>query len=153
VNSLAGSRRALLALSVFPAAAGCAGLFLWYWPWRIALAHVLVLALFGSILADLTLNGFRKIPFTCSYLPGKSQLHLMFWLGIVALVVLVDRCAALEERALNDPAAFAVLVLALAAGAVAARQYAIVSAHDCGTEIQFEESPEELVLLGLSRAG
>jgi hypothetical protein len=42
------------------------------WSWRPAAMHLFLLALLAIILADVALWGFRKIPFTCSYLPGKS---------------------------------------------------------------------------------
>ena len=46
--------------------------------WRQAAGHLAVLAILGIVAAEVTLAGFRKVPFTCSYLPGKSNLHLTF---------------------------------------------------------------------------
>jgi hypothetical protein len=76
VHSLAARRRALYAIGVFPIWAALAALAFWFWPWREALEHATVLALVGMIVAELCLAGFRKIPFTCSYLPGKSHFHM-----------------------------------------------------------------------------
>jgi hypothetical protein len=41
--------------------------------WQSAAGHLLVLGLSGSILPELCLTGPQKLPFTCSYLAGKSQ--------------------------------------------------------------------------------
>jgi len=57
----------------------------------------------GSILADISLTGFRKIPFTCSYLPGKSKVHMVFWFGVIPVVIALDNAAELEQRALANP--------------------------------------------------
>ena len=86
LETLAASRRALLLLSVAPVwlvtAAACLGL----WPGRQSAAHLVVLGFLGMIVTDLCLLRFRKIPFTCSYLPGKSRFHMVL---LVALGVLV----------------------------------------------------------------
>jgi hypothetical protein len=55
------------------------------WPWQPAAGHLAALALFGLALAELALSGTQKIPFTCSYLPGRSHLNV----AIVVLVMLV----------------------------------------------------------------
>jgi hypothetical protein len=63
----AGVRRTLFALAVVPAWLASAPVFLWMWPWRQAAGHLAALGLIGMILAELCLQSFRKIPFTCSY--------------------------------------------------------------------------------------
>src|ERR1019366_4255474 len=75
-------RRALFAMSVVPAWAISAAFLFSLWPWRPAAAHLAMLAFLGIILAEFSFDGVQKIPFTCSYLPGKSNLHLTFWLWI-----------------------------------------------------------------------
>src|SRR5262249_5150191 len=64
---MVAARRSLLALSVIPVLMATAAACFWLWPWQAALAHVVVLGLFGVLLADVCLYSFRKIPFTCSY--------------------------------------------------------------------------------------
>jgi hypothetical protein len=73
---LTARRRALIALSVAPAWALSAAVLIPLWPWRLAAAHLAALAFFGIILAEFSFDGAQKIPFTCSYLPGKSRIHL-----------------------------------------------------------------------------
>jgi hypothetical protein len=58
-----------------------------------------VLALIGWIFTELSLIDFYKVPFTCSYLPGKSNFQFVFW-GFAVLFVLAVPCAEVELRAL-----------------------------------------------------
>ena len=78
LQTLAASRRALLLLSVAPVWLVTAVVCLGLWPGRQNAGHIVVLGLLGMILADLFLLRFRKIPFTCSWLPGKSYFHMVF---------------------------------------------------------------------------
>ena len=101
-KSLAAARRSLLLLSVMPVWLATAALCLTLWPWPQAAGHLALLGLLGILIADLCLHGFRKIPFTCSYLPGKSQVHMVF-LGAAFLTQAVILGVKVELRALQDP--------------------------------------------------
>jgi hypothetical protein len=91
-----------------------------------------------------------SLPFTCSYLPGKSKVHLLFWFGIIPLVVAIHKAAELEQRAMASPPIYWAMVATLGAIAFAARRVTIMSVNRSGPEIQFEESASgELVGLGL----
>lgn len=99
---LIASRRALLVLSVAPVWLISAAVCFWLWPWRQAAAHLAVLGLLGMILTDGCLWSFRKIPFTCSYLPGKSQLHMIV-VAAVILILLVAQSVVWEQEAIQKP--------------------------------------------------
>jgi hypothetical protein len=143
-------RRALLALSVLPVVAVSAALLLWFWPWPAVWEHLVVLGLLGSVLADVSLRDFRKIPFTCSYLPGKSKAHLVFWFGIIPLVILIHKGAGVEQRAMASPLSYAAMAATLGSAALAARW--VTDRGASSTELQFEVSgSDELIGLGLNR--
>ncbi len=149
--SLSAVRRALLTLAVLPVWAATAAVLLWFWPWRAAMEHLLILALLGSILVDLSLRGFRKIPFTCSYLPGKSKVHMIFWFGIVPVVVAIHKAAELELRAMANPREYWAMAAILAASVFAARRMSNASVDRGGPGVQFEErAPDEMIGLDLS---
>jgi hypothetical protein len=151
VSYLAAVRRALLAISVLPVLAASA-LLLWFWPWTPAAEHLLLLGLLGSFLADISLKGFLKIPFTCSYLPGKSKAHMVFWFGIIPLVFAIDAAVRLEQSAMSNPLIYLAMAVILGVAAFVARMVTDMSANRNGSEIQFEESAsDELVGLGLNR--
>jgi hypothetical protein len=148
--ALPAARRALLGIGAVPVWVACAVFFLWRWPWPGAAAHLLVLALVASILADIALRGFRKIPFTCSYLPGKSNVHIIFWLSVMLLIGIVLAGAELERNAMARPWTYGLMVALLVGGAAGARWLTQTYAQEEGAEIQFEETLSDAVLvLGL----
>jgi hypothetical protein len=150
-SRLPAVRRALVTLAVFPVVAASATLLLWFWPWTTVAEHLLVLVLLGSLLTDISLRGFRKIPFACSYLPGKSKVHLVFWFGVIPLLVAIHSAAEVEQRAMASPLSYWVMAGALAAAAFAARLVTNMSANRREPEIQFEATAsDELVGLGLN---
>jgi hypothetical protein len=112
---LAGVRRGLLLLSVAPAWAVAAALGAGFRPWTQVAMHLAVLAAVGWILAELCLIGVEKIPFACSYLPGKTNLQYLFWGLTVVFLVVAMQLANEEVKLLGHPVEFAGLVGILAA--------------------------------------
>ena len=145
---LQANRRALLVLAVAPVWTGSAVIFLWLWPWWPAAGHLAVLAILGIAVAEVTLAGFRKIPYTCSYLPGKSNLHLTFWLCVLALGLLVDEGAVLELRALHHPGSYTTMIaIFLIAVALARWRSAVQTKSEA---LEFEDAPAPAIMvLGL----
>jgi len=152
---MAARRRALLALSAGPVWALWAVVLLALWPWRPALGHLAILGLIGLILAELFLGTNMKIPFTCSWLPGKSNVYLMFWVCVWCILLVTAWGAVLEKRALvGNGAAWATSVGVLIAILILARWRTTVHARSEGAELQFEEAPPPAVQqLGLHRDG
>ena len=54
----------------------CAAAYFLIWPAQSAAQHMLVLSMAAVLLVHRALDQFRKVPFACSYLPGKSNLHV-----------------------------------------------------------------------------
>jgi hypothetical protein len=151
--SLAAVRKAFYVLGLAPVWLASGGLFLWLWPWRPAVGHLAVLALLGIALTELCLSGFHKIPFTCSYLPGKSRANMAFW-GFIALLLLMVKGADIERRALGDPASFAGMAAVLGILAAGARWWTSASAKSPESELRFEEEPAPAIFaLDLHRDG
>lgn len=145
------TRRALLLLSALPVWIVSAIACLWLWPWTQAVVHLAVLGLLGIILVDLALWDFRKVPFACSYLPGKSQVHMVV-IAVVVLIMLVAQSVTIEQQALQKPALMAIMLVLLGLAAVTIRWRVTSSARLDQEELRFEETdPSDLVELGLSR--
>lgn len=145
----AASRRALVVIAVAPAIGLSAAAFLGVWPAQAALAHVVALAILGMTLAEAALRGFRKIPFTCSYLPGKSQAHMVFLVGF-GLLFVAHWVADMEFYALRSIRGYAAL-LAVLAGAWAAVRW---HGAEEPSPIEFEDEPVATILaLGLTKDG
>jgi CubicO group peptidase (beta-lactamase class C family) len=147
-------RGAFVLLGVMPTWSLFAILLFWRWPWRGAAGHLAVLALIGLILAELCLRGAHKIPFTCSYLPGKSNLHVTFWLCVLVLPALVAKAAELEVRALSQLTLTASLLGVLLAVWLTLRWWTTQAAESEGDSAQFEDAPaDEVLTLKLSGSG
>jgi hypothetical protein len=123
---LAAVRRSLLVIALAPVWLLLAVLFLFRWPtWPVA-GHLVVLGLVGVIVVELCLDGFHKLPFACSYLPGQPKVYVVFW-GL--LLVLGPLTAARVERGmLNRPFSFLCMVALLVMIAAAARWRTAASA-------------------------
>ena len=144
-SCLAATRGALLMLSVFPVWLGSAAVLLWYWPWTAAAQHLLLLGLFGVLLVETALIGFRKIPFSCSFLPGKSRVHVLFVACVLVLPIVLQNCVEIEQWIAADQRIYWCAALVFFAAPFAVRRY-----WPPESEIQFEEfASDELISLGL----
>jgi hypothetical protein len=150
---MAAIRRPLFALAVGPVWAASATLFLWIWPWRPAAEHLAVLGLWGIILAYVCLHGFQKIPFTCSYLSGKSNLQMAFF-GGVGMLLVVSKGVAYENGAFDDLGGYFRMLAVLFVVAICARWRVVTVAKSEEAIVQFEEVPTPAIQrLGLDRDG
>ena len=146
-------RRSLYALALAPAIVSLAALLFWLWPWRAAAEHVVLLALLSIIVAELSLHGFQKIPFTCSYLPGKSYFH-MAALAFAGLMFLIIKGADLERTSFDSPSLYATVAGILALAAVLARWRTSTQAKSEESSVQFEDLEVPAIQsLGLHRDG
>jgi hypothetical protein len=152
-DCMVAARRALYVLAIVPTLAASALVFLWAWPWRPAVGHLAVLGLLGATLAELCLGNFHKIPFTCSYLPGRSYAHMAF-LSFLGIMVVVNKGAEVEQRALGNPAGLAAMLALFGIAALCARWRTAAKAKSPEGSLQFEETPVPAILpLGLNRDG
>jgi CubicO group peptidase (beta-lactamase class C family) len=148
---LTARRRASYVVSVAPVCLVTAAVVFSVWPWQAAAKHVLALALLGSVCAELALYGTRKLPFACSYLPGKSSFNITLLLSVNLGFVAIVKAAQWERDSFDNPAAYAALVGLLAALALMARWW--VSRSSRG-DLRFEEAEDPaLFALDLHRDG
>ena len=141
-----------LTTAVAPVWLATAAWFLAKYPLRPAAAHLAALLLFGIILVELALANLRKLPFTCAWLPGKANLHLVLCIGFVILLQPVIAAATLESRWLTQPRSTAALLVSLAATALAAhRRTEAATPSTEPTTLLFDDEPlPDLVSLNLS---
>ncbi|WP_321471907.1 hypothetical protein [uncultured Paludibaculum sp.] len=142
---LAARRTTLLVLGAVPVWVVMSCIFLSVWPWRQALFHGAVLGLLSLLLVEVGLRGRQKLPFTCSWLPGRSQVHITFWLSVGLVMNGVIRGVQWEMNAMRSgwPGVW------LLAGLVAAVVLVWRRLDAEGEEIHFEEEETEVQNLGL----
>jgi hypothetical protein len=151
---LSARRRAVMLLALAPAWAGSVALFACIWPWRPAAAHGVILGLSGLALTELCLRGTQKIPFTCSYLPGRSNFHLTFWLCTGLIMTGIVKAAAYEREALTNPRRWTCIAGVLILLVLLGRWWNKVAADAAGAELRFEEETTPVIMrLGLDQHG
>jgi hypothetical protein len=145
---ISATRSTLLFLSVVPMLLITALLGLNYRPWQQLAAHIGMLALFGVLFIELALIKFDKVPFTCSYLPSKANVQVIFWGGVFIWIILGTLTGTYEFEALHD--AMKYVVMAAFMGALIAALGAYNRVHARTAELYFEEVPEAIITgLGL----
>jgi hypothetical protein len=99
----------------------------------------------GAIVCELCLYEFAKIPFTCSYLPGQSNMPVAFWCGILVVIPLVNWFVWFEWRALNHLTKYFEIVGVLALGLIITGWRTWVASTEA-SRLRFDEEPQEVVM-------
>jgi len=139
-----------LALGVAPVLLIIAVSFLSAHPWQQVLGHLVTMLFLGILLVEICLYTFQKIPFTCSYLPGKANIHFAFWACLMFFIRLLREGANFESRMLNHLPTCILMILFLAIVAAGLRWLAEVRKSPAD-ELLFEaEIAAEITVLKLT---
>jgi hypothetical protein len=139
-----------LTLGVAPVLVSIAAFLLAASPWRPALGHFCVMFWLGILLVEICLYTLRKIPFTCSYLPGKAGIHVAFWVCVIFFLRLLHEAAELEGRLLHRLLSGIMMIVIVALAAIGMRHLG-TSRAGLTEELLFEEAyPAEVTSLGLN---
>lgn len=114
-----GVRVAFLVSAVGPIAIAAAMMGVLLWGARAGLLHGLFTACAGMLLLDLLLVGLRKIPFTCTYYPGRARARTMWPFYLIAFGVYAYGLAAVEAQILAGPATVGIVATGLLTSALA----------------------------------
>jgi hypothetical protein len=148
----AAVRKSLLALTVVPIWIASAILYVAIWPRRPALEHVAMLVVAGVLLVQLSLRKFRKIPFACSYLPGKGNLKVALGVYGTLILFLTDVGTRIEFWSMERFTRFATLFSILLVAAMWACHRTAEIASSPYNRLQFEDlPPAEILTLDLRR--
>ncbi len=140
-----GFKKGILFFAILPL---FAVLFVFYailWGWSAAL----FLCVFGStvsaLLVEIVFIKHRKIPFACTYLPGKGKMHIFWIVYLVSLIVYVSVMSSAALGLLLNPTGFVVffavaLILFILVRLIQNRIFLP------NAEIIYEEEPEPVLL-------
>jgi hypothetical protein len=76
------------------------------WGWKPALWHCLFGLTASLILVEVLFFRQLKIPFACSYLPGKAKVHIYWLVYVLGFLVFVSGLSTLERSFFSNPASF-----------------------------------------------
>ena len=143
---LSGLKKGIVILIVGPLLFICFIVFLFLWGWGSALLLVLFTLGIALILLELLFWNFAKIPFACSYLPGKAKIHMFAVIYFLAFLVYAVSLSSLVSRLLDSPYYLPgyLLMVSLLLYVMHALQYRDHSEH---ASLLFEDEPDSLVSL------
>ena len=147
---LAAVDRAFVLFGVVPALAIAAPVQIYGIGLRTTAAAATLCLLVGLLLIEIVLAHWRRIPFTCTWLPNKRPLPLLMVFALFALMVL-SVAGAIIQAAVYSPGGFLVIggLLLTTAGAFRWRRRRSWAQHP----LQFEDEPfDTLQTLGLHRS-
>lgn len=147
-DGYAGTRKAMMAAAVVLLLLQLP-FYVILWGWTPALQHILFCLMLSLILIELLLTNFRKLPFTCSYRPGKANITVLGFVYWFAFTTYAYTMATLERWLLYDEVrwlVFIIMTLVVLAGLHLWRKATSVE----GQALIFEDSPNpEVQTLGL----
>jgi hypothetical protein len=145
---LAATRASLLLFGAAPIWLICAALAMHFRPWAHVAEHLIFLGLLGCVLVELCLIRFDKVPFTCSFLPGKANVQAVFWGFAIISIFLGTLLAMGEQQALASVRQFIAFAAAGLGTFAVLRAANFMLAKDA--VLYFEEvQPEVITKLGL----
>jgi hypothetical protein len=115
VPTLSGAAAALIVAGVLPAALLAFVTGTWLWGTRIGVMHAAYSGMAALILVQVLVRGLDKIPFTCTYSPGKARIGKLWPLYLSVFSLFTYTTASLEAELLRRPHGF-LIMLALMAG-------------------------------------
>jgi hypothetical protein len=152
-DCVVANRRSLLLLATAPVWVVSTALCFAAFPWPAAVRHAALLAATAFVLGEVCLLGLQKIPFTCSYLPGKSQVHIAV-LGTAYMSWVIGPNLRSARGLVENPAAFAAAMLGMALLWGGARWANASAAKSEQAQIRFEEEGQPALQgLGLTFDG
>ncbi|HKE23473.1 MAG TPA: hypothetical protein VKB88_13995 [Bryobacteraceae bacterium] len=101
-------RKWVIVMALVPLTAALAPFEIWIRGWRPAVIHLTFALVLALVLLHLLLVWFRKIPFTCSYFPGKTSMAVMVLIYIAGFAAYVFWMGRVETRLMNSPAGLAI---------------------------------------------
>lgn len=145
---IAATRTTMLLFAVVPMLIVAGLLGLHYRPSLQVEAHLVLLALFGCAFVEFSLVNFYKVPFTCSYLPGKANIQAVFWGAVFVWIMLTLLAGIFEVSALQNSKQFLTTAGFLAGVIAGVGIYNRIHARSAA--LYFEEvDPEVVTRLGL----
>jgi hypothetical protein len=140
-----GVRKAILLMKLGPLFVLVFAVYAVLWDPRTSLYHTLYGLAVSIIVMEILFVRYMKIPFACSYLPGKEKIQI-YWLPyILVFLAYVNIAGRIELQILKTPFYLIYFYGACLISLVGIRAYQIFFLYK-RNRIQFEEEPEPLMI-------
>jgi hypothetical protein len=144
VLHIGAARKWITVMGIVPLFALLAPVEFYFRGWQLALVHLSFALLLSLVLLNLLLVWFRKIPFTCSYFPGKTSMAMMFLLYLAGFTTYSWTMADLEARLIAQPRN---LILFYVVVVAALRGLSWLAKRELGVDdaLIYEDEPDPIV--------
>ncbi len=105
-DCLSGVRKAMLVLGIFPLIIFLLPFYVMWWGWPTASLHMAYCTILAVLLIEILLFRLDRIPFTCTYTPGRANLKLWWPAYLFGLTNYAYTMTELEQRLLPHPTRF-----------------------------------------------
>jgi hypothetical protein len=149
VSAVSGTRDTMMRLVVLPTALFALVQGLLFWDVGAAIAHAAFCGTAGTLLTELLLVRTAKLPFACTYYPGKARVFGLWPLYVIAFFVYTLVLAEVDRALIARPFA---LVVFCASATVAARLLALYRRWTLNalTSLRFEEEDPDAIFQGFA---
>jgi hypothetical protein len=93
----AGFKKGIVCFTLIPLFGLLYGFYFYLWGWKPALLHGLFGFTASLLLVEILFFRYPKIPFACSYVPGKAKLHLFWLIYVAGFIAYVSFLSSLER--------------------------------------------------------
>jgi hypothetical protein len=144
VRHIRAVRKWIVVMGILPLFAMLAPFEAVFRGWKPGLIHLGFALLLSLVLLEILLVWFRKIPFTCSYFPGKTSMAVAFFVYLAGFTTYSWSMAGLEEALLRAPLK---LIFFFAAGALALVGLARLEKRELSVDdvLIYEDEPDPVV--------
>ncbi len=136
--------KTMLMLGACPVLLALLPVHAFFWGFRAAAAHLCYGGTLAWLLSEVLLIAFPKIPFTCTYLPGKANVKALWSVYVTFFVGYAYGMARLESALLPRPLWF-LLACVIICGASAILYRARLRSFRPGVCLTFEDLPDPAV--------
>lgn len=141
----AGLRKAMVMTGLIPLSVLVFAAYSVLWDPATAFNHALYGLAISVLTMEILLIRFLKIPFSCSYLPGKEKMQV-YWLPyLLAFIAYLNVTSRVELALLRSPSGFVPFVISVILMVAGIRAYQILFLHK-RNQIRYEEEPEPLMI-------
>ncbi len=140
-----GVRKAVFLLYLVPMFVLLFACYAMLWDPKTAIWHCLYGLTVSVLVMDVLFLRFLKIPFACSYLPGKEKIQLYWFVYLIGFIVYLNTASRIELCLLRSPIHFIYCygAIFLAFIGIRAYQFFFLYKHN---RIQYEEQPEPVMI-------
>lgn len=141
-SAIAGATAAIMVCGVLPAVLLALVMASWLWGIVAGIQHALLCAVLGALLTQALMGGTDKIPFTCTYVPGKARVTNFWPAYLIAFSTFTAGMATAAAAVLGTAAPF-LLMIAILLVITLALWWSRMRANALLTGLRFQEEEED----------